>query len=1034
MPNIRNFKEIGRYITTHPRDASILAQEWSRFKRRAIQTNPDLISVQTSSEWYQWLAKHPEVHADPSLWVAKEVGDAFPYIQNEALRNDAFHKEERSKRGGGALASAALGVAALPFSFKKPEIMEHDSKYNKIREQLQKEWLKTNNQKDFQSKEGLDYMYGSLDSNEKSELDKKAEELFRQKHQKAAEYYDKKARQIKKSPEKDWQIWHTEAQMLAHTKERLALLPEGTSDDEKKALEQRIKDRGWRRFIEEQREKADAYANKHEELGKTLNHVTTEEQLQKYKEESEARGGRGVEVKETEKIHRDGPRMTHQEATARLETISQQTQAQTPQPGLVNASGNLIQPIQPPPPQIPQLSGPPEIPQNQLIIPHAPRAVPPSPLPAPHEPSQNRQGGVGSRFFNSLQNGKLSRLGSKLGRTPTSAGNVANLALKQGGKFLVQQGARVIAAGTSEIWLPILLIVIGLLLLIVLVVVIFVGASNFNPPGDTTLPPGVAREGDISTCLFYRGGDKTQGVKIGNPEMAKTISAISQKVGVPAAIVAGIMRVETGQALASTDPTYLANDYDNHSSGVAYGVMQFTPQTFAGTFRTNSGELNTLFGKQSVSIDANVKQDSMEPASVFRIYSVKDSITAAAFKVRADKRAFNGDEPWSEAAANAVARAYYGCLLYGSGGCTSGPYSYGADLWKSYSECRTTIGGTLAGWPTDGILTQGPQGAFDHIRIYNGSKAESVDIADFTGPPLYSTFNGFVRTIHDCTGKGDCYGGYGNSVLLEGSIGSGSAQPFTVLYGHLSQIDVSAGDRVDAGQRIGRMGTTGVSTGVHLHWEFRGISLAPPNIPEPITPPNCDSPAIPCTPYKIRASGRETDPQGSGYWFLLHRKSQKETLFKGTYGDQSKSEVVKNFDLVKTGRLGRATPLPQKLGRKYWKIVGKKIANSDETKPYFLTLDIPYDTSFPGYSQVYQGPAPYEEAACDETGQGRSVQCNWVTPGAFGLHGVNGDESRLSGDNPGSSGCIRHTDTDITYLYNLLNPANEEIRYYIVDD
>ena len=60
-------------------------------------------------------------------------------------------------------------------------------------------------------------------------------------------------------------------------------------------------------------------------------------------------------------------------------------------------------------------------------------------------------------------------------------------------------------------------------------------------------------------------------------------------------------------------------------------------------------------------------------------------------------------------------------------------------------------------------------------------------------------------------------------------------------------------------------------------------------------------------------------------------------------------------------------------------------------------------------------------------------QCNWILPGAFGLHGVNGDLSRLSIENPGSSGCIRHSDEDITYLYNNLDPQKEEIRYYIED-
>ncbi len=92
--------------------------------------------------------------------------------------------------------------------------------------------------------------------------------------------------------------------------------------------------------------------------------------------------------------------------------------------------------------------------------------------------------------------------------------------------------------------------------------------------------------------------------------------------------------------------------------------------------------------------------------------------------------------------------------------------------------------------------------------------------------------------------------------------------------------------------------------------------------------------------------------------------------------------------------------------------------DNPETAPYFLTLDVPVGEEEPF------GPTPYLE--CDG-------QCNWKLPGYFGLHGVNGDNSRLSKDNLGSSGCIRHKDEDITFLYNILDPKNKEIRYYIDD-
>jgi len=57
------------------------------------------------------------------------------------------------------------------------------------------------------------------------------------------------------------------------------------------------------------------------------------------------------------------------------------------------------------------------------------------------------------------------------------------------------------------------------------------------------------------------------------------------------------------------------------------------------------------------------------------------------------------------------------------------------------------------------------------------------------------------------------FGGYGNQVLLQHADGS------QTRYGHLSQIGVGVGQSVAAGERIGAVGNTGVSTGSHLHFE-----------------------------------------------------------------------------------------------------------------------------------------------------------------------------------------------------------------------
>ena len=65
--------------------------------------------------------------------------------------------------------------------------------------------------------------------------------------------------------------------------------------------------------------------------------------------------------------------------------------------------------------------------------------------------------------------------------------------------------------------------------------------------------------------------------------------------------------------------------------------------------------------------------------------------------------------------------------------------------------------------------------------------------------------------------------GYGNLVVIEHPLGVRS------MYAHLSRIGVNRGSAVVAGTTIGRVGSTGVSTGPHLHFEvrLRGAAIDP---------------------------------------------------------------------------------------------------------------------------------------------------------------------------------------------------------------
>jgi murein DD-endopeptidase MepM/ murein hydrolase activator NlpD len=89
-----------------------------------------------------------------------------------------------------------------------------------------------------------------------------------------------------------------------------------------------------------------------------------------------------------------------------------------------------------------------------------------------------------------------------------------------------------------------------------------------------------------------------------------------------------------------------------------------------------------------------------------------------------------------------------------------------------------------------------------------GSYHSGVDLATGYGTPIYSTHAGIVRVAR-------WYGGYGYCVIVD--VGDG----ILVYYGHASRLAVTEGQTVKAGQLLSYVGSTGDSTGNHLHYEVR---------------------------------------------------------------------------------------------------------------------------------------------------------------------------------------------------------------------
>jgi murein DD-endopeptidase MepM/ murein hydrolase activator NlpD len=110
-------------------------------------------------------------------------------------------------------------------------------------------------------------------------------------------------------------------------------------------------------------------------------------------------------------------------------------------------------------------------------------------------------------------------------------------------------------------------------------------------------------------------------------------------------------------------------------------------------------------------------------------------------------------------------------------------------------------------WPASGGISQ-------EYRFYH----KAIDIANRSGGPVLAADSGRVTVA----GWPD-NSGYGNRVMIDHGNG------YVTLYAHMSKVSVSPGQSVNRGDVIGYMGSTGRSTGVHLHFEIRaGGSLQNP--------------------------------------------------------------------------------------------------------------------------------------------------------------------------------------------------------------
>lgn len=108
------------------------------------------------------------------------------------------------------------------------------------------------------------------------------------------------------------------------------------------------------------------------------------------------------------------------------------------------------------------------------------------------------------------------------------------------------------------------------------------------------------------------------------------------------------------------------------------------------------------------------------------------------------------------------------------------------------------VSGNLMAWPTVG----------HHITQYFSWRHPGVDIGNKIGTPIYAADAGIVEVA-----QSGWNGGYGNMIVINHGGGK------KTRYAHASKLFVKVGDEVDKGENIATMGSTGRSTGSHLHFE-----------------------------------------------------------------------------------------------------------------------------------------------------------------------------------------------------------------------
>lgn len=307
----------------------------------------------------------------------------------------------------------------------------------------------------------------------------------------------------------------------------------------------------------------------------------------------------------------------------------------------------------------------------------------------------------------------------------------------------------------------------------------------------------------VDVLMARRGGYQ-------RPFLHFSVSVLVVSAFVSAPILANSYPSGVPSALADfTAPSAVLTSLDVSEYGIQTQISE-KPRDQIITYNVTSGDtLSTVAEKFGVSVDSikwanDLKRDSLSIGQELKIPPVTgivhkvregDTIYSIAKRYQTEAQKIL-NFPFNDFADLDTFALNVGQTLIVPDGV---PPAAAPIIPRSFTTRPLIAGGSgQFSWPSVGVLTQYP--IWYHLAL---------DIANPSQPPVTAASDGQVVLVEYLK-----YG-YGHHVIISHSDG------LSTLYAHMNEIYVKTGDNVTRGQVIGKMGSTGRSTGTHLHFEVR---------------------------------------------------------------------------------------------------------------------------------------------------------------------------------------------------------------------